>query len=150
MIYNPYFEKYGIDAIVMPMGVTAEDYAEGFRSLFRLTNIRGALITMPHKITTIPLLDEVSCHETYQKFRSRCARPMSGAPRLSSSISAAVARCDTGSRCLMSSKNVVSLIGQNSRLRATPSLRMCGSSAAADLPRPTAASRNKIQNLVSR
>ena len=80
MIYNPYFEKYGIDAIVM--SVTAEDYAEVFRSLFRLTNIRGALITMLHKITTIPLLDEVSCHETYEKFGSRCARQMSGAPRL--------------------------------------------------------------------
>ena len=60
MIYNPYFEKYGIDAIVMPMGVKADDYAEVFQSVFRLTNIRGALITMPHKISTIPLLDEVS------------------------------------------------------------------------------------------
>jgi shikimate dehydrogenase len=60
MIYNPYFEKYGIDAIVMPMGVKADDYAEVFQSVFRLTNIRGALITMPHKICTIPLLDEVS------------------------------------------------------------------------------------------
>ena len=26
MIYNPYFEKAGIDAVVMPMGVKAEDY----------------------------------------------------------------------------------------------------------------------------
>src|SRR3712207_758348 len=53
MIYNPYFEKHGIDAVVMPMCVRAEDYPDVFRSLFRLTNIRGALITMPHKITTI-------------------------------------------------------------------------------------------------
>jgi shikimate dehydrogenase len=28
--------------------------------LFRLTNIRGALVTMPHKVTTVALLDEVS------------------------------------------------------------------------------------------
>ncbi|MFH6787080.1 MULTISPECIES: shikimate dehydrogenase family protein [Methylobacterium] len=60
MIYNPWFETRGIDAVVMPMGVKAEDYPEVFRSLFRLTNIRGALVTMPHKITTIGLLDEVS------------------------------------------------------------------------------------------
>ncbi|TGE01054.1 shikimate dehydrogenase family protein [Methylobacterium nonmethylotrophicum] len=60
MIYNPWFEKHGIDAVVMPMGVKAEDYPEVFRSVFRLTNIRGALVTMPHKITTIALLDEVS------------------------------------------------------------------------------------------
>jgi shikimate dehydrogenase len=60
MIYNPYFEKHGIDAVVMPMGVKAEDYAAVFHSVFHLTNIRGALITMPHKISTIALLDEVS------------------------------------------------------------------------------------------
>src|SRR5262245_12590108 len=60
MIYNPYFEKHGIDAVVMPMGVKAENFAELFRALFRLTNIRGALITMPHKISVIDLLDEVS------------------------------------------------------------------------------------------
>jgi shikimate dehydrogenase len=28
MIYNPWFEQNGIDAVVMPMGVKAEDYAE--------------------------------------------------------------------------------------------------------------------------
>ena len=26
MIYNPYFEKHGIDAVVVPMGVPPEDY----------------------------------------------------------------------------------------------------------------------------
>ncbi|TMH52838.1 MAG: shikimate dehydrogenase, partial [Betaproteobacteria bacterium] len=29
-------------------------------ALFRLTNIRGALVTMPHKVTTVALLDEVT------------------------------------------------------------------------------------------
>ena len=29
-------------------------------SLFRITNIRGALITMPHKVTTVSLADEVT------------------------------------------------------------------------------------------
>ncbi|HEX2727859.1 MAG TPA: ThiF family adenylyltransferase [Beijerinckiaceae bacterium] len=60
MIYNPYFQKHGIDAVVMPMGVKADDFAAVFPALFRLTNIRGALITMPHKITTVALLDEVT------------------------------------------------------------------------------------------
>jgi len=60
MIYNPYFEKAGIDAVVMPMGVKAEDYPDVLRALFRLTNIRGALVTMPHKVTTVALLDEVT------------------------------------------------------------------------------------------
>ncbi|MEK0084614.1 shikimate dehydrogenase family protein [Benzoatithermus flavus] len=60
MIYNPYFEKAGIDAVVVPMGVKAEDYPDVLRALFRLTNIRGALVTMPHKVTTVALLDEVT------------------------------------------------------------------------------------------
>jgi shikimate dehydrogenase len=60
VIYNPYFQKHGIDAVVMPMGVKAEDFAQVFPALFRLTNIRGALITMPHKIATVALLDEVT------------------------------------------------------------------------------------------
>lgn len=64
MIYNPWFESRGIDAVVMPMGVKAEDYPEVFRALFRLTNIRGALVTMPHKITTLGLLDEISTTAT--------------------------------------------------------------------------------------
>ena len=60
MIYNPWFDKQGIDAVVMPMGVKAEDYAQVFACVFRLTNIRGALVTMPHKVTTMSLVDEVT------------------------------------------------------------------------------------------
>lgn len=60
MIYNPYFEQAGIDAVVVPMGVKPEDYESALRSIFKFTNIRGALITMPHKVTTVGLVDEVS------------------------------------------------------------------------------------------
>ncbi len=60
MIYNPWFAHHGIDAVVVPMGVRATDYAAFLRPLFRLSNIRGALVTMPHKITTVGLLDTVS------------------------------------------------------------------------------------------
>ncbi|MGE5090357.1 MAG: shikimate dehydrogenase, partial [Candidatus Levyibacteriota bacterium] len=60
MIYNPWFERAGIDAVVMPMGVKGDDYPVFLRSLFRMTNIRGALITMPHKVTTVALVDEVT------------------------------------------------------------------------------------------
>ncbi|CAJ0821952.1 shikimate dehydrogenase family protein [Ralstonia flaminis] len=60
MIYNPWFEQKGIDAVVVPMGVKAEDYTQSFASIFRFTNLRGALITMPHKVTTVDLVDEVT------------------------------------------------------------------------------------------
>lgn len=60
MIYNPYFETHGIDCIVVPMGCKAEDFTAFLPAIFSLQNIRGALITMPHKVTTVGLLDEVS------------------------------------------------------------------------------------------
>jgi shikimate dehydrogenase len=60
MIYNPYFEQAGVDAVVVPMGCQASNYAEFLRAVFKLTNIRGALITMPHKVTTVGLLDEMT------------------------------------------------------------------------------------------
>ena len=59
MIYNPWLEKAGVNAIVVPMGCQARDYPDFLRSVFKLANIRGALITMPHKVTTVGLLDEV-------------------------------------------------------------------------------------------
>jgi len=60
IIYNPWFDKQGIDAVVVPMGVMVADYPQFLKTLFRLTNIRGALVTMPHKVTTVSLLDEVT------------------------------------------------------------------------------------------
>jgi shikimate dehydrogenase len=60
MIYNPYFEQEGIDAVVVPMGIQADDYAAFLRPLFSLQNIRGALVTMPHKVTTVAMLDDVT------------------------------------------------------------------------------------------
>ncbi|MEY4294422.1 MAG: hypothetical protein RLY82_110 [Pseudomonadota bacterium] len=59
MIYNPWFEKAGVNTIVVPMGCQAQDYQAFLPAVFKLTNIRGALITMPHKVTTVGLLDEV-------------------------------------------------------------------------------------------
>jgi shikimate dehydrogenase len=59
MIYNPWFEKAGVNAKVIPMGCKPEDFAAFLKLVFKLSNIRGALITMPHKVTTIALLDEV-------------------------------------------------------------------------------------------
>jgi shikimate dehydrogenase len=60
MIYNPYFEQAGVDAVVVPMGCKAEHYPQLLRAVFNLENIRGALITMPHKVATLALLDAAS------------------------------------------------------------------------------------------
>jgi len=60
MIYNPFFVKHDINAVVVPMGCKPEDFSVFLKSVFQLSNIRGALITMPHKVSTVGLLDEVS------------------------------------------------------------------------------------------
>lgn len=60
MIYNPWFEKRGIDAVVVPMGVKPGDYAGMLAALARVTNLKGALVTMPHKVTTLSLADEIT------------------------------------------------------------------------------------------
>ena len=57
LIYNPWFEKAGIDAVVVPMGCRAEHYAAFLRAVFSLENVRGALVTMPHKVSTASLVD---------------------------------------------------------------------------------------------
>lgn len=58
VIYNPYFQAKNIDAVVVPMGVKAEEF-EGFLPLVtRMSNFGGALITMPHKVTAMSLVDE--------------------------------------------------------------------------------------------
>jgi shikimate dehydrogenase len=59
LIYNPWFAKVGINAMVVPMSCQSEPYPRFLRSVFHLGNIRGALITMPHKVTTVGMLDDV-------------------------------------------------------------------------------------------
>jgi shikimate dehydrogenase len=60
MIYNPWLEAQGINCVVVPMGCEAADLGAFLPALFRLRNIVGALVTMPHKVATPALLDEVS------------------------------------------------------------------------------------------
>jgi shikimate dehydrogenase len=59
-IYNPWFRRRGINAVVVPLGVTSENFREAFPQICRFTNFHGALITMPHKATVVGWLDEAS------------------------------------------------------------------------------------------
>jgi len=60
MIYNPYFARAGIDAVVVPMACKPAHFANLLRSLCQLENTLGALITMPHKVSVVDLLDEIT------------------------------------------------------------------------------------------
>jgi len=60
MIYNPWFAHRGINAAVVPMGCDVGDFPDFLRLVFWLRNIGGALVTMPHKVATVGLLDQAS------------------------------------------------------------------------------------------
>lgn len=60
LIYNPYFAAIGMNIAVVPMGVRREDGATALPAIFRMSNVMGALVTMPHKIDVVTMLDEVS------------------------------------------------------------------------------------------
>ena len=60
MIYNPWFDARGINAAVVPLGVKSEDFGRAFPEICRFTNFHGGLITMPHKVSVIDFIDEVS------------------------------------------------------------------------------------------
>ena len=60
LIYNPFFKARGIDARVIPMGCEAVDFPDFLRLVLRLRNAAGAIVTMPHKMPVVELLDEAS------------------------------------------------------------------------------------------
>jgi shikimate dehydrogenase len=60
LIWNPYFASAGINAVVVPMACRAPAFAGVLRAFFALENARGALVTMPHKVAVMALLDRVS------------------------------------------------------------------------------------------
>jgi shikimate dehydrogenase len=59
-IYNPWFARHEINAVVVSLGVTSENFRESFPQICRFTNFHGALVTMPHKAAVVDWLDEAS------------------------------------------------------------------------------------------
>jgi len=59
-MFNAFFERVGIDAVVVPMEVSERNYPSFLRVLFQAENVRGALVTVPHKRATVDLLDDYS------------------------------------------------------------------------------------------
>jgi len=59
MIYNPYFEARGIDVVVVPFDCEPPGWPALLRAAFAVGNVVGALITMPLKVLTASLVDEI-------------------------------------------------------------------------------------------
>lgn len=56
-MFNAVFERFGIDAVLLPMQVPKRDFAMFFRSAFLARNVRGMVIAPPHKPLVVDLLD---------------------------------------------------------------------------------------------
>ena len=61
MIYNPWFEMKGIKRRRRAGGSRSHRNTPSLlKALFSTTNVHGALVTMPHKVTTAQLVDEMT------------------------------------------------------------------------------------------
>lgn len=60
MIYNPHLRKQKINMILLPIEVATADFADIFKAMTKISNFKGSLVTMPHKIAAIDLADELS------------------------------------------------------------------------------------------
>ncbi len=57
-MHNTWYEQDGLDAAYVPIQVKAEDLEKAVNS-FKLLGVSGFNITIPHKTTIIPFLDEI-------------------------------------------------------------------------------------------
>ncbi|WP_395351571.1 shikimate dehydrogenase family protein [Variovorax sp. UC122_21] len=56
-MFNAAFERFGIDAVLVPMQVPVRDFAVFFKSAFLARNVRGMVIAPPHKPLVVDLLE---------------------------------------------------------------------------------------------
>ena len=56
-MFNAVFERYGINAVLVPTRVAARDLAVFFKASFLARNLKGMVIAPPHKPLVVGLLD---------------------------------------------------------------------------------------------
>ena len=56
-MFDAVFERYGIDAVLLPMQVSRRDFAVFFKAAFLARNVGGMVIAPPHKPLVVDLLD---------------------------------------------------------------------------------------------
>ena len=58
-LFNPYFDEHGIDAVFLPIHVPPGGAAAAMAGFRQMMNLRGLIITVPHKATFLDLVDEL-------------------------------------------------------------------------------------------
>jgi len=59
-LVNAALAERGCDAVLVPMHVASDGLAAAVRGLRMVRNLKGAVVTMPHKTAVVTLLDEVT------------------------------------------------------------------------------------------
>lgn len=59
-IYNPWFLARGIDASLVPMSVSRDRLGVSVEALRHMANVHGLIVTMPHKVAIVSMLDSAS------------------------------------------------------------------------------------------
>ncbi len=59
-LYNDWFMRTGHDCIVVPFEIAPEDFATVLPALLRARNVGGVMVTIPHKVPTVGLLQDCS------------------------------------------------------------------------------------------
>ena len=59
LFFNPAFERKGLDAFLFPLHVPAAELADVLPRLAKLPNLKGLIVTIPHKETVARLCDEL-------------------------------------------------------------------------------------------
>ena len=58
-VFNPLFEKHGIDAVMVPLHVPPRGLSEFIMGLRAMPNFGGMSITLPHKVPIMEFCDEI-------------------------------------------------------------------------------------------
>lgn len=58
--FNPFFARFGHDAVLVPVQVTPENLHAFVKTAFLAKNIKGMWVTIPHKVPVMTVLDSCS------------------------------------------------------------------------------------------
>jgi shikimate dehydrogenase len=58
-VFNPLFEKYGIDAVMVPLHVPPQGLDDAITGLRAMANFGGMAVTLPHKLAIMKHCDEI-------------------------------------------------------------------------------------------
>ena len=138
MIYNPWLEGRGVNAVVVALGVKSENFARAFPEICRFANFHGALITMPRKIAVIGLIDDIttavkvagSCNAVRRNAEGRLAGDMFDGEGFMRGMARHGRRLE-GKKVVVGSGGVGSAIAASRAAAGAAEIGLCDVSAAA-------------------